>query len=137
MSKLRDGTQITVVHNGKTVDAIAVDLGYPAWAAMPSGSSDYGPLGDEHCHWIRGWLYPRLWPPHRKRAEALVVAYALGPPVPTPEFSISPTAQLLGDVLALMKRDRDRLFGDAHKLMQDAERLATGRRVKSLTRRWP
>lgn len=138
---MHEGAHITVVHGGKTIDAIAVKLPYWAWVAMwrgpgdqyASGDHSHGPLGDEHVHWIRGWLYPRLWPPHRKRAAALVVAAALGPPVPVPQPQGTPASAKKYDLLKGFNTDAEKVLGDALKVVRDAERLverSTRRQVK-------
>ena len=80
---MKNGARITVVRGIKIVHGRALKLSDGWWwvaaTAARNATKESGALGEEHVHYVRGFL--RLWwPPHRRRADALVVAAALGPP---------------------------------------------------------
>lgn len=139
---MNEGTRITVALGNETVRAIYVKMGDlgSAWAAIAPKDNRYGKLGDEHTNYVRGWLWP-LWPPHRRRAEALIVAAALGP---QPEFHKAPKGAVqaaktvMDDIMKHINQDMAKVMKDAERLVKDAERSA-GQSSSSvtITRRWP
>jgi hypothetical protein len=138
---MNDGTHITVAIGNEIIRAISVEmvtLGQ-AWTAIASEDSRYGKLGDEHINYVRGWLYP-LWPPHRRQAEALIVAAALGPQphfVQPPQSAVHMAKSLMDDVMKRVNQDIAKVMMDAEKMVEDAERLARDGRSVTITRRWP
>lgn len=139
---MRNGARITVVSGGKTVHGHALKLHDGWWwmadAARLNTIKESGLLGEEDVHYVRGFLRT-WWPPHRKRIGALVVAAALGPPMPLgePTLSARTAKRLMAAMLRGLNTDVAKLIGDARRITEAAERRATGYRIKRLTRRWP
>lgn len=78
---MKEGDFITVALGDETVRAMVyyspVFAPPSRWTAWAKGDDRSGPLGTEGVHYVRGWLYPRWWPPHRRRANALISSAAL------------------------------------------------------------
>jgi hypothetical protein len=140
---MRNGAHITVVRGDKTVHAHALKLLDGWWWVAATdrdshGVKDSGPLGEEHSHYVRGFLRT-WWPPHRKRAAALLVSYALGPAMPPsePTLSVRTAKKLMDAMMRGLRTDVQKLIGDARRISERAEYRSVGRRIKPLTRRWP
>ena len=139
---MENGAPITVVCGSKTVHGWALKLSDGWWwiadSAAPDTTKQSGPLGDEGIHYVRGFLRT-WWPPHRKRVDALVVAAALGPPLPRsePTLSAQTAKKLMNAMMRGLNTDVAKLIGDARRITERIERRSTGHRIWSLTRRWP